>query len=177
MSTLIALTLTAQLFNSCSGQPMNFQSMLDSAQQVVIAKVDSIWYSIDTLYAQIDGEQHRSIVLLTNVSCEVITLYTRNDSLPEPGRSVHIVYQGGEYPDGEFLYIPGSPSFEIGEVFLAALIKRPLQKSETPPFLYNVRSLWKYTISNDLVYLKTQAPISLGEALMALSSHFTLINK
>jgi hypothetical protein len=142
-----------------------FQLMLDSAQLVVIGKVDSMWYSVDER-----GEPW------TNVLAELLTVYAKNDSLPVPKGSIHIAKYGGICSDGSVVEILPSPSFKIGEVFLAAVSENPGLSSKTER-VYRTFSYWKYTIANDSILLYYSEPgleppsLSLAEVISALSSN------
>lgn len=171
MSVFLSIVLCLPLVNSFVGKPLTFQYMLDSTNVVVIAKVNSIWYSMDTIEGIVNDKPFRRVTPITIVSSSIIALYTKNDSLLLPQGSFKIVYEGGECPDGSFLLNPDGPKFTTREVFLAALFDRPLQNSKTD-HLYNVHPLMKYTIANDSVYLFTERPMPLCDAICKLSASF-----
>jgi len=171
LTTLIGLLSTSLVVGqvqpiSTVQTPPTFQDMLDSAQIVVIAKVDSMWYSVDER-----GEPW------TNVSADLLTAYVKNDSLPVPKGSIHLAKSGGICPDGSGVFTSPSPSFEIGETFLTALREHPTL-STNEERIFQPYWCWKYTITNDSIYLRygksglEPRSLSLAEVITALSSNF-----
>ncbi len=170
MNIALTLLLLAQPTRNWSVPlPMpTFDLMLDSAYIVVIAKVDSMWYSMHSGRAW------------TNYSAEILALYAKNDSLPLPKCSIRIVNVGGEYPDGSFEEVTEQPSFKIGEIFLASIEECRALHSETER-AYQVPVYWKYTISGDSLWILDAAlqssKISIADAVSALSSHFIKVGQ
>ncbi len=160
MSVFLSFVLSLPLFNSTSYR-LTYDDMLDSAQIIVIGKVDSIWFS---------GE----VMPWTNISATILGLYTRNDSLPLPKGSIHIVEPGGTRPDGISMLISDLPQFQVGETFLAAVEQDTIwHNSATEPIymvFYNDQG--KYRISRDSVFLVWENPMPLCTAVCSLSSKF-----
>ncbi len=172
MSVFLSIVLSLPLFNSQVGfRPRTFQNMLDSTQIVVIAKVDSIWYSMDTIEGIANDKPFKHIRPITNILAGVVALYAKSDTLALPSGSVHIIHPGGEYPDGGFLEYPSQPKFTVGEVFLTPIFKMDRMKTSKEP-LYEVLTIWKYTIANDSVFLYGEMPIPLCDAICKLSTSF-----
>ncbi len=177
MNTALAVLLATPLIGSF-GVDLTFEDMLDSAQIVVIGRVDSIWYTLDTTNATINCKPYQLIGPWTHISAEVLALYVKGDSLPIPENLIHIVEQGGVDPDGTVEWIEGSCDFKLGEVFLAAVEdERNRWLHSATERLYVVpTSQWKYTISGDSVWIMDSmykpSHISLADVTEALSTHF-----
>jgi len=140
--------------------------MLDSAQLVVIAKVDSMWEQWDTLVLDIDST--KSLWPRTYVSAELLTVYVKDTTLIPRSNSICLAYIGG----CGYMVRP-SFSFKEGELFLASVEKDKPYLIPPDEKIYRVSiSQWKYTIGNDTLVNQYTPPIPLGDALHLLSSHF-----
>jgi len=144
-----------------------FQMMLDSAKIVIIAKVDSMWFT---------GDEHS--MPRTHYLAELLALYTRSDSFPVPRGTVHIVEEGGIGSDGRAYFDSGEASYDLGEVFLAAIREYHWKLSDTEVIFTTTSNAWKYTITNDSIRLAfgpygfEPKTLSIAEVICALSSHF-----
>jgi hypothetical protein len=168
MSVTLALLLAAPLVGSTRSPAPTFQDMVDSAQLVVIARVDSIWEQWDTLVLDIDST--KSLWPRTYVLAELLTVYTKDTTLVPRSNSICLAYIGG---CGYMVVLSPSPTFKKGELFLASVEKdKPYL---VPPDEKIYRVSIKYTIANDTLMNQYTPPISLGDALQLLSSHFIVI--
>ncbi|MBN2378918.1 hypothetical protein JXM67_03855 [candidate division WOR-3 bacterium] len=124
MTALLSLLLLAQAESNTATRPFypTFQAMLDSAQIVVIAKVDSMYYT---------GGEHS--MPRTHYLAELIALCAKTDSLPLPKGSIHIVVDGGIGSDGRGYFCFASTSFKLGEVFLSPVKEYYISFSENQP--------------------------------------------
>jgi hypothetical protein len=172
MSVTLALLLVVPLCNATAANaPITFEDMVDSAQLVVIAKVDSIWYSLDTISGEINGQPFNSVLPHTRISAELLSAYATDSTLIPAGNTIHICYLGGIISPGYWLHVTPSVKFTEGETFLAPITVDPhfTRGDET---VYNVsRIRWKYTIQNDSLIGEVES-IPLGEAINKLSSAF-----
>ena len=171
MSITLALLLAVPLFN-CSGPVLTFQDMLDSAQLVVIGKVDSMWYEVDTIFGIPDVRDEMMITARTYVTAEILNAYAKDTSFIPSSRTIHITHAGGQIAPNRFIeYLP-SVSFRKGEVFLAAVEKRypPLNSEQD---IYRVsRVEWKYTIADDSLSSQYGDTLSLEQVLQVLPTAF-----
>jgi len=74
MAVLFTMLFFGQTVTETANKPPypTFQMMLDSAQIVVIAKVDSMWYTVDEDYFP-----------WTNISAEILNLYIKPTVYPD----------------------------------------------------------------------------------------------
>jgi len=160
MSVALALLLTAPLFTATAAHaPITFEDMVDSANVVVMARVDSMWYPIDK-----ENGPH------THILAKLLTVYAKDTSLAPHSSALHIVYAGGLG-----LHIYPSVRFEEGEVFLAAVTPYTQFQSKDEMVYRVVKRHWKYVIEDNLVYLLREKPVILGKVLKILSSAFTRV--
>lgn len=165
----LGLILTTNTQTPATFRKFDFQDMLDSAQVVIIGRVDSIWYSLETApQARCVG----GILPLTNVYVKILSTYTRDSILIPSTNSLHLVHTGGTLPDGSFVEVEDGVKFREDEVFLASVQEYPLLSSREETIYIVTTPQWKYTIANDSVYLLGEEPISLDHALQSLSSNF-----
>lgn len=167
MTLSTALLLATPLVNLIAGPAWTFQDMADSANLVVIARIDSMWYTTDTLYRSTNCGQRMYLSALTHWTAEPLSVYVRHDSLTPPDTSIHIVHPGGVTSEGYIETVNPQLHFEDGEVFLAALV---ISRRSTDLFpAYVVRK--KYAIENDSLFPKWgDDALPLHEALLILSS-------
>lgn len=167
MNITLALLLAVPLVGSTRLPAPTFQDMLDSAQLVVIAKVDSMWEQWDTLVL----DSTKSLWPRTYISAELLTVYVKDTTLIPHSNSICLAYIGG----CGYMVRP-SFSFKEGELFLASVEKDKPYLIPLDEKIYRVPiSHWKYTIANDTLMNQYTPPIPLGDALQLLSSHFLMI--
>jgi hypothetical protein len=169
MNLALALLLAAQA-GTVPQRTFDFQEMLDSAQLVVIAKVDSIWYPMEPGFPY------------THVMAELLTVYVQDTSCVPRSDHIEIAFGGGRKADGGWLYMFPHPSFTEGEIFLAALQLHPYFYPKGFDIYYI--NIWKYTISNDSLFFSAGGGIAsddmvkpLGEVLEALPEAFTKVQQ
>jgi hypothetical protein len=168
MSVTLALLLAVPLCNATAAvAPITFEDMVDSAQLVVIAKVDSMWESIDPVVRP-DGTEFAAHH--THVLAELLTAYVKDTSLVPCSNSIHIVYAGGLG-----LHINPSVSFEEKEVFLAAITPHSRDQSKDETIYRVVWRRWKYTIKNDSLEIHYADPLPIEQVIGTLSSSFTQV--
>jgi hypothetical protein len=163
MNIALALLLVAQA-DTVPLRKFDFQEMLDSAQLVVIAKVDSIWYPIDPENGP-----------WTHVMAELLTVYVKDTTYIPRSNQIEIAFGGGRKADGGWLYIFPRLSFTEGEVFLAALQHHPYFYPKGFDIYHIYVSGWKFTIANDSLFgagVRELEVKPLGEALEALPKAF-----
>jgi len=170
MNVTLALLLAVPLCNATAAHaPIKFEDMVDSAQLVVIAKVDSMWESIDPILHPdgTEGGAHH-----THVLAELLTAYVKDTSSIPCSNPIHIVYAGGLG-----LHIYPSVSFEEGEVFLAAITPHAQDQSKDETIYRVVWRRWKYTIENDSLEIHYAPPLPIEQVIGTLSSSFTQVQQ
>lgn len=168
MNVALALLLAVPLCNATAGvAPITFEDMVDSAQLVVIAKVDSMWERMDT---RLLADSTLKAFPYTHVAAEIITVFYKDTSLLPNTNLLHLVYGGGLG-----LHINPSVSFEEGEVFLAAITPFVEFQSKKETVYRVVKRRWKYTIKNDSLVIHYADPLPIEQVIGTLSSSFTQV--
>jgi len=163
--SLITLTPTHMV------EAFTFEEMVNTAELVVIAKVDSIWYTVDTSFVDNNNKPYQVINAWTHISAELMNTYVKDTTKAPLKNTIHIVHRGGKVGPDEWIRIIPSVSFTEDEVFLAAVCPDEAHSEN----VYRVQSrLWKYTLSDDSI-IGTFETQTLGEAVLALSASFTEI--
>ncbi|TKJ39663.1 hypothetical protein CEE36_10215 [candidate division TA06 bacterium B3_TA06] len=173
MNLALLLLLVAQAEGSSAVPPPlpTFELMLDSAQIVVIGKVDSMWYSVDTISGEINGQPFNSTLPHTHISAEILSAYAKDSTLIPPTNTIHISHEGGMISPGRWVHVTPSVRFKEGEIFLAAIKIHPHFTGEDETIYCVSTKPWKYTIQNDSLIGDVES-IPLGEAIDKLSSAF-----
>lgn len=133
-----------------------------------------MWSLMDTIPSTDNTRPYHHITEQIHVSAKILALYAKNDSLPLPSGSVHIVYRGANtyLPDGGVLWVSFTPSYKLGETFLSPLFESTWLHSETEP-IYRGSKTWKYLVSNDSIFLyREDTNLSLVDAMDSLSKYF-----
>lgn len=167
MSVTLALLLAVPLCGGMVSEPATFEEMLDSAQIIVIGRVDSIWYPIDP-----ETGPH------THVLAELLTVYSKDTTFIMHANLIHIAYAGGRTGPDRWLRVHPSVHFEKGELFLAPVEPHPKFYHIKEETIYRVLKLeWKYTLANDSLCMGGEGILPLGKALEDLSETFVEYEK